>query len=268
VLLLLALTLLGCARNGEGTGGPETDDPLYRHGQQLLKQGRTQEALSAFLQLIEERGDRAPQSHLEAGLIYDAPPFDNPIYAIYHFRRFLELDPNSRQADLVRGRIDAAMRQFARSLPARPLENQTARFDAMAKIDQLERENQQLRARLARFDPGAVNAGNGSGLSSVTVPAPPPSTLSMRLPSIAGAAPNSGTTATPPVQRARPPGAAPTSASPPAGRIHVVAPGETLYGIAQRYYGSGAKWPEILKANRDILKNENEVRPGMQLRIP
>ena len=64
--------------------------------------------------------------------------------------------------------------------------------------------------------------------------------------------------------------AATTASNPPAtsGRRHVVTQGDTLYKIAQRYYGSGAKWPEILEANRDVLKNENAVRPGMELRIP
>ena len=64
--------------------------------------------------------------------------------------------------------------------------------------------------------------------------------------------------------------AATTAANSPAtpGRRHVVAQGDTLYKIAQRYYGNGSKWPEILEANRDVLKNENAVRPGMELRIP
>ena len=48
----------------------------------------------------------------------------------------------------------------------------------------------------------------------------------------------------------------------------MVIQGDTLYKIAQRYYGSGSRWPEILEANRDVLKNENAVRPGMELRIP
>jgi nucleoid-associated protein YgaU len=48
----------------------------------------------------------------------------------------------------------------------------------------------------------------------------------------------------------------------------VVSQGETLYKIAQRYYGSGSKWPQILEANRDVLTNENAVRAGMELKIP
>ena len=63
--------------------------------------------------------------------------------------------------------------------------------------------------------------------------------------------------------------AVPAAKPPPiAGRTHVVTQGETLYKIAQRYYGSGAKWPAILGANRDVLKNENAVRAGMTLKIP
>jgi nucleoid-associated protein YgaU len=48
----------------------------------------------------------------------------------------------------------------------------------------------------------------------------------------------------------------------------VVAAGESLYKIAQRYYGNGTRWPEILEANRDQLQNERAVRAGMELRIP
>jgi nucleoid-associated protein YgaU len=55
---------------------------------------------------------------------------------------------------------------------------------------------------------------------------------------------------------------------PTVGRRHVVSQGETLYKIAQRYYGSGSKWPQILEANRDVLTNENAVRAGMELKIP
>jgi 5'-nucleotidase len=71
-----------------------------------------------------------------------------------------------------------------------------------------------------------------------------------------------------PALTARPPATTAANSPVTSNRRHVVTQGETLYKIAQRYYGSGSKWPEILEANRDVLKNENAVRPGMELRIP
>ncbi len=266
MLLCVLLAAAGCGGPGRGPRGAETDDPLYRRGQQLLKQGRNQEALDAFLRVIDERGGDAPESHLSAGLIYQQYPPKDPVAAIYHFRRYLEAQPNSREADLVRGRIDAAMREFARSLPAQPLENRTARFELMDKIDQLQKENEQLKEEMTLLRKGRGGAMGGQetgGPTGVAANSPPPV---MRLAPIRAPAPGPAVS---PATPTRSPAGAPTSVTPPrSGRTHVVAAGETLYRIAQRYYGNGARWPEILEANRDQLKNANSVRPGMELRIP
>lgn len=264
LLLLLALLAAGCAPSGRRSLGTETSDPQYRRGQQFLKQGRSQEALGAFLKVIEERGDDAPESHLEAGLLYQQH-FKDPISAIYHFRKYLEVLPNSRQADLVRQRIDAAMRDFARTLPGQPLENQTVRFELLGKIDQLQQENQKLKDQLAALGQGGAAAPAGPAAAGPAPAGATPAPVTMRITPF-----NSSPAAVVvrPVAPARPPAATPVGAPPAAGRRHVVAQGETLYKIAQRYYGNGGKWPEILEANRDILKNESAVRPGMELRIP
>jgi len=49
---------------------------------------------------------------------------------------------------------------------------------------------------------------------------------------------------------------------------HVVKPGETLSGLASRYLGSVARYPEIFEANRDILETPDDLRLNMRLRIP
>jgi len=55
----------------------------------------------------------------------------------------------------------------------------------------------------------------------------------------------------------------------PAGqRIHTVRTGETLYEISRKYYGSTGKWGKIIKANPDIIKDANKLRPGLRLVIP
>ena len=264
-LLLLLFLAAGCERSDRLTLSAETDDPQYRRGQQLLKQGHNQDALGAFLKVIEKRGDDAPESHLEAGLLYQQY-FKDPITAIYHFNKYIELQPNSRQADLVRQRKDAAMREFARSLPAQPLESQAARLELMSRVDELQKENLQLKDEIATLrQGGAGSAGPRGGAAAADATSTP---ATKRAPLFNPAATGPAGAVARPAPTGRP--AATTAANSPAtpGRRHVVAQGDTLYKIAQRYYGSGSKWPEILEANRDVLKNENAVRPGMELRIP
>ena len=57
-------------------------------------------------------------------------------------------------------------------------------------------------------------------------------------------------------------------AAPTGPRTHTVADGETLSLLAFKYYGSPNKWDKIFDANRDKLKNPDQVRPGMTLKIP
>lgn len=52
------------------------------------------------------------------------------------------------------------------------------------------------------------------------------------------------------------------------GREHRVMFGHTLYGIAARYLGDGARWPEIYAMNRARIGNPNALRAGTVLRIP
>ncbi len=49
---------------------------------------------------------------------------------------------------------------------------------------------------------------------------------------------------------------------------HVVEKGDTLSKIAKQYYGDPALYPKIFEANRDILKDPNQIKPGQKLRIP
>jgi len=92
-------------------------------------------------------------------------------------------------------------------------------------------ENNQLKTRLATLPPGP----DGSNLAPTSVP----------------------TTLAPVV--------APAPAEP---RIHVVTAGETLSQIAVKYYGNASRWPDILAANRTVLKSEKNLLVGTKLKIP
>ena len=49
---------------------------------------------------------------------------------------------------------------------------------------------------------------------------------------------------------------------------YTVVGGDTLSGIAQRYYGDAGKWPVIYEANRYQIQNPDRIFAGQVLRIP
>ena len=53
-----------------------------------------------------------------------------------------------------------------------------------------------------------------------------------------------------------------------AARRHTVKEGETLYGLAQQYYGDGDKFIDIYRVNREVLKTPDQLPPGTELLIP
>lgn len=51
-------------------------------------------------------------------------------------------------------------------------------------------------------------------------------------------------------------------------RQHTVVEGDTLYNLAQRYYGDGDKFIDLFRANREVLKSPDSLPPGTLLVIP
>lgn len=49
---------------------------------------------------------------------------------------------------------------------------------------------------------------------------------------------------------------------------HVVRSGETLWGIATRYYGSGNLYYRLVAANPGTITNPNVLNPGDRIRVP
>ena len=51
-------------------------------------------------------------------------------------------------------------------------------------------------------------------------------------------------------------------------QTYTVLKGDTLWKIANKFYGSGTKWRKIYQANQDTLSDPNRVRVGTKIRIP
>ena len=126
----------------------------------------------------------------------------------------------------------------------------SALFDELrqtqARANALVMDNSQLKTRLALVGP------------------PPGSTMAS--PSRPGTAQATAAAATPASPAASP--LTETPARAPEPRTHVVKLGDNLGRISRQYYGTPARWEEILRANPDVIKNENVLTVGTPLRIP
>ena len=59
-----------------------------------------------------------------------------------------------------------------------------------------------------------------------------------------------------------------TKAAPSATRTYAVRSGDTLSGIARKFYGNSARWTWIYAANRSKIHNPNVIYVGERLTIP
>src|SRR5437763_14632061 len=55
---------------------------------------------------------------------------------------------------------------------------------------------------------------------------------------------------------------APLTLRPDAPERYVVVPGDTLWGISQRYTDSPWRWPELWGLNKDEIRNPHLIYPG------
>lgn len=226
-LSLLVLATAGCS--GNARANREDRDPLLRKARERKNAQDFEGAVSLYTRALEKKPQLA-QAHLELGLLFDQN-LEQYVRAIYHYERYLELDPKAEKRELVDELIRHAKLSFAASLPDKPAE-------AVREIALLKQEIEWLKDQL----------GSGAPVPARTAPAkaaPAPT-----------AAANPSAAATPPPAPA------------PAAQTYVVQPGDTLSRIAAKVYGDAAKWKPIFEANRNVLPSPQSIRVGQPLVIP
>jgi hypothetical protein len=142
-------------------------------------------------------------------------------------------------------------------------------------LEQLLRESQGNTAPASRTPAGTWGAGN----TSTTVPTIPAPLAPVAAAPAAAARENTRDSAAgigAPISRYAP--IAPASSSrdsaranwtqPGAQKQYQVRPNDHLYTIAKQTLGSGERWPEIFRMNRDRLGDPNQLQAGMILRLP
>ena len=233
----------------------ETSETHFLRGRDELKRGNVPEAMSAFLKVVEKRKD-APESHFELGRIY-LDNMNDPIQAIYHFRKYLELKPNSQVSPMVRQMIDTAQKKFAASLPESPFENNVRRMELEELLQKVQKENIELKQRL---DAAANTIDALKATQRVSVAATPTRQTQPRQ--------TAQTAATSGGQRVPQQQSAPIEVKRDTPATYTVQPGDTLSNVSRKVYGTKNRWREIFNANRDRMATPESLKPGQVLRIP
>ena len=241
-IAFLSFLISGCIQSGDVI--EEKDHPAFERGKSLLKVGKNQEALDEFL-AVTRRLTECPQSHLECGrLLLSVDSRKDPIAAIYHFRRYLLLEPNSRESSKVEQLIVTAEREILRKLPGEPYGDYLDSLKLKEENDRLKGELDDLRARIGIPAKQAV-LSPANEATQTNKPAP-----------VLATAGN-----TPAVKAARPPG-------PTQMQTYVVQSGDSLYAISRKFYGDSSRIDLIFDANRDVMRSKNSLSVGQKLRIP
>ena len=249
--VLLAVALGGCTP-GQGQADEEKE-PHFVLGQSRVNAMDYGGAIDAFEESLEAN-PRSAAAHFELGWLYEEKAPD-PAAAIYHYERYLKLNPNAGNADLIKQRIDACKQQLAAGVLGLPSSSA-----AQQQLEKLAGQNRELQQQVDRLQETVKqwNAYYASQLAArsnsppqnnyIAQPNtnPAPDVISARQP------------ATPGLTQAKP--APPKPAAP---RTHTVVAGETAVGIARKF---GVKLSALEAANPGM--NPARIRVGQVLNLP
>lgn len=243
----ISLCLWACSQENVRT---EKEDPLYAKAKLCLENKDIQEALSLF-KTLSYRYERAPESHLELGLIFLNEQRD-PLAALYHFRAYLDVLPYADAAPMVRQLMHTATKQFILQLPGGQVGSGLSADEVSVLALRLENERLKQRIQALETRPLALLPQKIEVAYPHPSPAHPPG-------------PPRFANSTNPIHPTNP---ARKQTYPARKRTYTVEPGDTLSAISAKVYGNPNRWQCILDANRAAIPNPRNLKIGQELVIP
>ena len=245
----------------------EVESKEYLAAKQKMREGDVVGALEMFERVIDKY-PYTPESYLEVGVIYLRHE-DEPVLAIYHFHKYLELKPDSREAPLVEELIMSSKKQFAASLPGNPFKDAVSRMELLETIAGLKRRLEALNEENLKLkEQSKILQQRLSGTQDTMREI---LTTDMEMPP--GGEGNEGIRSQQLVVDAQTeaqvqemlPHESEHSRMPD---TYQVKSGDSLYAISMNFYGDSEHIHAIFQANRNILKSVNDLRPGQVLKLP
>ncbi|GDY21520.1 hypothetical protein LBMAG56_28670 [Verrucomicrobiota bacterium] len=231
----------------------EQKDPYFIVGSNRVRGRDFKGAIEAFTHSIENN-PRSSAAHFELAILNEQHEKDFAA-AIYHYQRFLTLQPNSDKAEIVKARMDGCKQEIAKSslmliAPPSQLREIENLKESLQKLT-LERDDlkKQLAAAQARAGRDFVNPSNTPVVPPKPAPRPPGATPPT-------GSPTPGTTATSQTGTPKPTETA-------GRRTHTVKSGETPGSIAKQH---GIPVTKLLDANPGL--DPKRMRIGQTLNLP
>ena len=248
--------LLGAALGGCAPGQGQTDEEKEPHfvlGQSRVNAMDYPGAIDAFEQSLEANPQSAA-AHYQLAVLYENQVPD-PAAAVYHYERYLKLNPNAGNATLIKQHIDGCKRQLAQDMMGLPSSSA-----AQQQLEKLAGQNRDLQQQVDRLQE-TVKQWNAYYASQLAARSnSPPQNISVApqnpgpAPDALSAQPSATADSTP---------AKPAPAKPARPRTHTVAAGETAAAIARK---AGVKLSALGAANPSV--NLAKIRAGQVLSLP
>jgi tetratricopeptide (TPR) repeat protein len=256
----MLIFLVACERSGPISDAEAEQEANYQRARRLCEQQDFSGAAEFYNKALLTNPEFA-NAHLELGLLYENRLAD-PISAVYHYRRFLELRPDSDKKQLVEDFIERAKLSLAAKLPQSPIVDPSELTRLENEKTALLQENAALRMRVAELE----KVGNATQVAATD---PTTVTVASAAPPVPAAAP--APAVAPGIVMAAAPIMSTSESSTmesPRVRTYIVQRGDTLQSLALKYYGSRAAWEKIFLANRSGLSSKDQLKVGQQLVIP
>ena len=291
LMALMALTILtACDYIARTDARNERADRLYREAMDDYRAGRMDAAVSGFEKAVRNDPSNASARFQLACLQQDQRK--DFLSAFCGYREFILQQPESDRAKLARERLAICEKEIAKAL---------ARKYGLSEVGTLTTELETVRAELKAAKDRVAAAEKNLGGSQERVRAlsaerdrllaaikgasdEPPSGNDMQailkekdlLEEESAGEAEAGSSLIPvqkPEELARADvrqkeESKPEKKGPERPKTYVVEDGDTLYGIAKRFYGSIQPWKMIREANKALISADNRLRAGDTLVLP
>ncbi len=248
--------LIGCGKSTATLDALERSDSLMQKAQAKEREGDVNGAIQIYNEVLN-RSPMTARAHLDlAILLHDYSKEKDYIGAIYHYRRYLELRPETEKKKMIESRIRMASQSFAATVfphESRPANDMA---DLATESASLKTELNEMKSVIAsnalviEAQAKAISAYENLKQSRVEVEDKPVKVVEDR-PGKVVAGNRSGNVAREIKMR-----------------TYRVKRGDTLSSIAMEMYGDTTKHEKIISANKALLRNPNKLEVGQILVIP